>query len=1234
MKYLKRIVSALTAAVFSVVFLLPPAVIAGGAENEVHISSAEDLVKFASACVYDKYSKGKTFVLDCDISLSGTDLLTIPSFGGEFLGNGHTVSELIITEKGTEMGFFRHIEESGVVKDLNVKGEVVPDGSCDVCGGIAGVNRGKIINCSFGGVVSGENTIGGIAGLNEETGLISACTSGGVVRGSHFTGGIAGQNIGDIIGCENYASVNTEVNDESFSLDDLKEIGMTEQAADMTDAGGIGGFSSGTIQNCVNNGSVGYPHIGYNMGGIVGRQSGYVSGCENNGEINGRKDTGGIAGQAEPYTSIFFAEKKLDTLREQLNSLSDTLDMTITHAEERSDESSSDIDIVIDRLESVKNSADNFLDETDRVINEDVDSINEISTRISDLIEMLTPAADSLSEASDALSSALDKISSAVKTFETSMEYADKGMDDLQFLADDLSDAADKIKSASDEVSSALDSLKKAIGDPLSVQDALDRLSDGFDDMGSALGSLSRTCADGIEALSELSDKAGKYLPMVTDALKQAADGAEKLGKSFSDSSGSLRSIAYLIRSGCVDPSDYAYYLGNIADSFDASAAAEIFSAFSGLAKGIYGILSSETENDYNTVIRKRTSFSEAGKNAEEDIKDAGSAAEDIFGSVSDITGGLDALSFDKMIDGLKNADVNIGSSAEYIRSAMDSIGAASDDFDDAFLFAMAAVAQLSSASDDLSAASDKFSDSMDVVAETFDYFSNLEKVEFIGADDALADSRDLLGESSDDLLDVLKSTADGADITSDLLGEDLRSINNKARDAYNTLLDIIDDISNTSVDPEDHTDDISASDTYGRSDGKIADCRNYGSVNADVNAGGIAGSMSVELDFDPEGDLEISGERSADFMYKSKTVTRDCTNFGDVTSKKDGAGGIVGSIETGCLINCTAYGHISSEDGGMVGGAAGNSEAAVYGCKTMVRLSGNDHIGGISGTVREMTDCISFSVIDKSGEHTGMLAGTADMYSGSEIRGNVFVDPSLLTGERSAGGIDGISYEGRAFPISYEEMVNDYTVPRDFKELKLTFTADGKTVGTIGFEYGGSVSEEDVPQIPPKEGYFADWGDKELVWLTFSEEVEAVYSKYTTSLASDETRGDTKPLFIAEGKFTDRDKLQVTEEKGGYTLTIPLSDAENSEYIIRYLPEGDVKKTLLTITSDNTAVSPEVTADGSYLVFSVRGRNITVTESKKPSYILPAAVCGGCVLIIILAAAGAAKKKKRNKKK
>ena len=184
-------------------------------------------------------------------------------------------------------------------------------------------------------------------------GLISACTSEGFVQADNFSGGIAGSNSGVMLSCTNNSHVNTSVTeDDTLSLQNISVDDFTspEQAVDMTDIGGITGFSDGSVQNCVNSGIVGYQHAGYNVGGIVGRQKGYIAGCENNGTVYGRKDIGGICGQAEPFITLEFSDNSMENLRDQLNDLSDVLDRTLDDVDEHSSVLSDDTENVIDAI--------------------------------------------------------------------------------------------------------------------------------------------------------------------------------------------------------------------------------------------------------------------------------------------------------------------------------------------------------------------------------------------------------------------------------------------------------------------------------------------------------------------------------------------------------------------------------------------------------------------------------------------------------------------------------------------------------------------------------------------------------------------------------------------------------------------------------------------------------------------------------------------------------------------
>lgn len=299
-------------------------------QEEIHITTPEELRAFADQCTLDSWSRDKAVYLDADIQL-GDDFSMIPSFGGSFYGQGHTISGLNIKSEGSYTGLFRYIQESGSVLDLKVNGQVKPEGSRSSVGGIAGSNAGRIENCAFQGSVYGKNYIGGIAGRNQGSGQIVQCTTAGVIYGNHGAGGIAGENRGVITRCRNENYVNAVIEEETIDLSSLtiEDITSNETVTDITDVGGIAGISSGVIQNCTNKGLIGYQHIGYNIGGIAGRQSGYIYACVNEGYIYGRKEVGGIVGQMEPNMVLEYSQTTLQKLQPQLQTLRSSIDKTL-----------------------------------------------------------------------------------------------------------------------------------------------------------------------------------------------------------------------------------------------------------------------------------------------------------------------------------------------------------------------------------------------------------------------------------------------------------------------------------------------------------------------------------------------------------------------------------------------------------------------------------------------------------------------------------------------------------------------------------------------------------------------------------------------------------------------------------------------------------------------------------------------------------------------------------------
>ncbi len=273
---------------------------------DIHIRTADDFEKFAAACSDEAYSEGKTVSLDGDIDLSGGKFMPVPSFGGTFLGNGHTISNFTCASNGSHQGLFRYVTEKGQIINLKVTGDVSPNGSKSAVGGIAGTNNGFIGNCTFSGNVEGMANTGGIAG--ENYGVIKDCTTEGSVLAKHFSGGITGFNTGSVGYCVNKAGVNNEIIQDTLDIKALeidkilgRELVSNTKFNSASDIGGICGINTGIVKACENSGTIGYQHYGFNVGGIAGRQSGHIADSVNKGEVLGREDVGGVVGQMTPF---------------------------------------------------------------------------------------------------------------------------------------------------------------------------------------------------------------------------------------------------------------------------------------------------------------------------------------------------------------------------------------------------------------------------------------------------------------------------------------------------------------------------------------------------------------------------------------------------------------------------------------------------------------------------------------------------------------------------------------------------------------------------------------------------------------------------------------------------------------------------------------------------------------------------------------------------------------------
>lgn len=396
-------------------------------ERSCTVSDLKDFLTLAENCRLDSYSQGLRVILRADIDLTGAEFTGIPIFSGIFEGNGHTIRGLRMTVEGSNQGLFRYLTENARVKDLHVVGTVQSTGSRSRIGGFAGSNGGKITGCSFTGAVSGNEYVGGFAGINEISGVLENCTMNGKVYGSHFVGGIAGKNSGVIRSCENKAQVNDTAQQNLVELSDITLDGLfsTESANTVTDIGGIAGSSIGVIRDCVNRGDVGYQHMGYNIGGIAGTQSGALLDSKNYGRIQGRKEVGGIVGQMEPTALIEYEEDALQILQRQLDGMAGVVSKTVSNVQSAGNALSGQVGSLQQHVWDAQNAVGSLIPDAENPQLPDMDAIqaaqNTLSSSMSGMTQTLRGMSATTESVMGQLSNNLHSLQSQINAMRTTL---------------------------------------------------------------------------------------------------------------------------------------------------------------------------------------------------------------------------------------------------------------------------------------------------------------------------------------------------------------------------------------------------------------------------------------------------------------------------------------------------------------------------------------------------------------------------------------------------------------------------------------------------------------------------------------------------------------------------------------------------------------------------------------------------------------------------------------------
>ena len=179
-------------------------------------------------------------------------------FNATFDGNGHTISNLIISRRGTtHIGLFGRTGTSAEIANLGLLDVNITGG--DSVGGLVGGNEGRITNSYATGTVSGtgDRFIGGLVG-----------GSSGMITNSYATGSVLGAStsaIGGLVGFHSGTITNSYVMARSVSGSGFS-------------TGALVGNNTGTVANSyVTAESVSGSDSNSSIGALVGNNSGTIN---------------------------------------------------------------------------------------------------------------------------------------------------------------------------------------------------------------------------------------------------------------------------------------------------------------------------------------------------------------------------------------------------------------------------------------------------------------------------------------------------------------------------------------------------------------------------------------------------------------------------------------------------------------------------------------------------------------------------------------------------------------------------------------------------------------------------------------------------------------------------------------------------------------------------------------------------------------------------------------------
>lgn len=1065
---------------------------------------------------------------------------------------------------------------------------------------------------SFSGTFDGNgHTISGINiyGAYSPAGLFAVLLEGGIVRNLKVKATISPEGNGDYVG-------------------------------------GIVGDNSGTVDTCIFTGTV----IGtHDVGGIVGinRICGTVNNCSAFGEIIGENRTGGIAGSNEGFISSSFNDAKVNTISVTpeltLDELNVSLTLDITKLPSLNNGTTNDTGGIAGYSTGIIMSCENSGEIGYKHIGYNVGGIagrnagHLASNKNTGNVYGRKDVGGIVGQMEPYISYNLSEDLLALLKTE---------LDSMHQLIGDAANAADKELPA---VSQRIDNIIGLLGD---ASDSLDEMTQYIMRFGeSMIVEVNRTgniLANVISQLTYVTAPLPEISASISSCLESLEDAVDSLNDVSTFSKATLANMQLAVdeaalAAGCITNGvqNISNGISTLFDAVIANDEAAIIAALDDLLLGLTEL--SGAIRDFSSSLSnisealETNSFSELSS----DISGLANAMLDMSGGIYKIASGVAglisnlSLDFSKASDGLSlivdglaetvDSTAHLESALIYLSDTIDDLEGLSDALDVTLGYSKTAISHLTDATKNMT-------DMLTAVDNLVGYLDGVNPIQIPMPSPGIKTQANKLFSSLSALETELANL--NADLT--VIGGELTDMVTKMNDSfsniYNNIVNMIYGLNEgISVD-----NDISEEEIDNITNGKVFDSHNSGSVYGDINVGGISGAIGIEYTLDPEDDMSAEISVTQKKQYQLKAVIHACVNSGDVTAKRDSVGGVVGKMDFGTIYACESYADLSSESGNYIGGIAGISAGRISECFAKGSLSGGKYIGGIigSGVTEDLSgdsslvkDCYSMVEIIAFKQYAGGIAGIL----AGEFSGNYFVSNTLA-------GIDRISYQGKAEPLSYADLIKRRSIPNEFCSFTLDFIASGEVIKSVSFNYGYSFDSAVFPEIPKKEGHYGYWDTETLENLIFDTEVNVIYTPYITTIGSDNDR-DGKRVFLVEGDFTESDKLLVNINDSAYSqsidknlffdykivecwkITIP--DDNNESHDIHFLP--DSKNAKIYLMQNGERVEVEITQLGSYLTFEASGNDVEIAVVVASIRVIPAVllligVLGTIALLILLA--------------